>query len=111
MNIIYAKILILEIIVTLLILLPIVKLNMKVRQCTVALKSNNIGLRLLMKTARDIFKLSGEYVEILHNAFKEKMYSLIVLLGEMTSYSIVRRMFSKNYNNYVIGFNIARLFW
>lgn len=111
MNIIFIKILILEILVTGVILIPIISINLKVKKLTRVVKAHNKGLRELIMTARSILKLSGEYVDILHNAFKEKMYSLVVLLGEMTSYSIMRRMFSKSYKNYVIGFNIARLFW
>ncbi len=105
------KILILEILIMVTILTPIIWLNIKVRELTQLVKSQNKGLRELISLARSILKLSGEYVDILHKNFKEKMYSLVVLIGEITSYSIMRRMFAKHYQNFVIGFNIARLFW
>ena len=105
------KILIIEIIITTAILTPIIWLNIKVKELTQQVKSQNKGLRELISLARSILKLSGEYVDILHKNFKEKMYSLFVSIGEITSYNLMRRMFAKHYQNFVIGFNIARLFW
>jgi len=106
-----AKILILELLITILILTPIIWLNIKVKELTRLINTKNKGLRELISLARSILKLSGEYIEILHKSFREKMYSFVVLVGEITSYSIMRRFFAKNYQNFVIGFNIARLFW
>ena len=111
MNIVIIKILTVEILLTMLILWPIILLNNKVKRLTVIVKSNNRGLRELIGTLRSIFKLSGEYVNILHNSFKEKISSLVMFIGEIASYSIMRRMFAKSYQNFVIGFNVARLFW
>ena len=111
MNITLIKILIAEILIMSLILLPIIYLNIKVNKLTKIIKSNNEGFRELIETLRSIFKLSGEYVDILHNSFKEKISSLVMFIGEIASYSIMRRIFAKNYKNFVIGFNVARLFW
>ena len=111
MNITLIKILIAEIFILSLILVPIIYFNIKVNRLTKIVKSNNKGLRELIETLRSIFKLSGEYVDILHNSLKEKIASLAVLIGEIASYGIMRRMFAKNYKNFVIGFNVARLFW
>lgn len=105
------KILILEILIMALILTPIIWLNMKVREFTKIIKSQNNGLRELISLARSILKLSSEYIDIMHKSFREKMYSFVVLIGEITSYSLMRKMFTKHYQNFVIGFNIARLFW
>jgi len=105
------KILIIEILTTIIILTPIIWLNIKVRELTQRVKAQNKGLRELISLARSILKLSGEYVDILHKNLKEKIYSFVVLIGEIASYSIMRRIFTKNYQNFVIGFNIARLFW
>ncbi|MBO7672376.1 hypothetical protein J6S88_03095 [bacterium] len=105
------KILILEILATAIILTPIIWLNIKVRELTKCVDSQNKGLRELISLARSILKLSGEYIDIMHKTFREKMYSFVVLIGEITSYSLMRRMFAKYYQNFVIGFNIAKLFW
>ena len=105
------KILILEIIITGIILTLIIWLNFKVNRFTLTVKEQNKSLREYLSCLRSIFKLSGEYVDILHKSFKEKIYSLVVLVGEIMSYSIMRRFFTKNYQNFVIVFNVARLFW
>lgn len=111
MNIIYIKILILELLLVILIITPIVYINIKVKRLTNSVEETNKDLRRLIKTSREILKLSSEYVEILHDRFKEKLYSIAVAIGEIASYGIIRRMFAKSYQNFIIGFNIARLFW
>ena len=111
MNITLIKILIAEVFILSLILLPIIYFNIKVNRLTKIIKSNNKGLRELIETLRSIFKLSGEYVDIVHNSLKEKISSLVIFIGEIASYSIMRRIFAQSYKNFVIGFNIARLFW
>ena len=111
MNIIFVKILIFELLSVFIIITPIVYINRKVKRVTSSIKEINRDLRRLIKTSREILKLSSEYIEILHDKFRDKLYSIFVAIGEITSYGIIRRMFAKSYQNFIIGFNIARLFW
>lgn len=111
MNTTIITILITEIIAAGLIIYCIVRLNTAVNSCRQKVIAQNRKLKNILPTARDIFTLTYQYIEMWKEEFGKKVETCGNLLGELTMYYLMHKIFKKQYDNFDTGFSIIKLFW
>lgn len=108
MNTTIITILITEIITAGLIIYCIVRLNAAVNSCRQKVIAQNKKLKNILPTARDIFTLTYQYIEMWKEEFGKKVEACGNLLGELTMYYIMHKIFKKQYENFETGFSILK---
>lgn len=111
MNTTIIAILITELIATGLIISCLVALRRRVNACRQKVIAQNKKLKKMLPTARDIFTLSYQYLEMWKEEFGDKIEACGNLLGELTVYYIMHKIFKKQYDSFNTGFSIIKLFW
>jgi len=111
MNTTLITILIIEIIATGLVIYGLISLSRRVNSCRQKVILQNKKLKKMLPTARDIFTLTYQYIEIWKDEFGKKIEASGNLLGELTVYYIMHKIFKKQYDSFNTGFSIIKLFW
>lgn len=111
MNTTLITILIVEIIVGGLAVCGLVVLNKRVNLCKQQVNTLNKKLRKMLPTTRDIFTLTHQYIEMWKEDFGKKIEACGNLLGELTMYYILHKIFKKQYENFETGYSFIKLFW
>lgn len=104
-------ILILEIIVLGIALKCILNFNAKVNSLNETVVGKNQQLKKMLKTSRELFGLTHEYLELWKKKFMERVNNVAVFLGEITAYWLIHKIFHKDYKHFEAGFKIAKFFW
>ncbi len=111
MNTTLITILIVEIIAGGLIIGGLVVLNKKVNLCRQQVSTLNKKLSKMLPTTRDIFTLTHQYIEMWKEEFGKKVEACGNLLGELTVYYILHKIFKKRYESFETGYSFIKLFW
>ncbi len=111
MNTIIITIFTTEIIALGLILYCLISLDKAVNRYRQKVIAQNKKLKKMFPTAREIITLSYQYLELWKSEFAKKVEACGNLLGEITVYYIMHKIFKKQYEGFETGFNFIKLFW
>jgi len=111
MNTTTTIILITEIIFTGLILCGLTFCIIKINTLTKKVNSLNKRLRTILPTAKDILKLTHEYIELGKKEFMKKIEASGNLIGEVVVYYLMHKIFKNHFDKFDAGFSLAKLFW
>lgn len=111
MNTTIITILIVEIIVTVIAVFGLIRLSIAIKSCNKNVIAQNKLLKKMLPTTREIFTLTHEYIEMWKTEFLKKVEACGNLLGEITVYYIMHKIFRKHYENIETGFSFIKLFW
>ena len=100
-----------EILILLIALALIVRGSSFVRNLNANVVKQNSLLKNRLRTFHELLILANDYIELWKIELVKKLNNCANLLGEITVYYVVHKIFGKKYESFASGFKIAKFFW